>query len=212
MITTMKKAIALGILVIACSLGATAQPGITGGWNMNNYHYETRGVQHSRSGVSGFNLGVFYRAPLSRHFIVEPALLFSRKGAQNNNTTFPVDYYRTRLDYVELAVPFMYRAPIDRRMDFSVGAGPFASVLAHADVLTHYSNGDRVRDDYSIGTGNPDDFAPLDAGLRFGAGLRFARNLMLSANYDLGLADVAPQASDEIRTRTFSLNLGIMLR
>ena len=208
----MKKAVILSILAACCSLGAAAQVGITGGWNMNNYRYESRGVQHSRSSVSGFNIGLFYRVPLSRHFIVEPVLLFSRKGAQNNNTAFPVDYYRNRLDYVELAVPFMYRAPIDRRMDFSIGAGPYAALLAHADVLTNYSNSDRRRDESSIGSGNPDDFSAADAGLRFGAGLRFARSIMLSASYDLGLADIAPQASDEIRTRTFSLNLGFVLR
>lgn len=208
----MKKTILLSILAASFSLAASAQPGITGGWNSNTYRYEMNGVQKSRSNVSGFNIGMFYRVPLSYHFLTEPVLLFSRKGAQNNATVFPVDYYRTRLDYVEFALPFMYRAPIDRRMDFSLGAGPFVSVLAHADVLTNYSNGDRERDNYSIGTGNPDDFKPVDAGIRFGGGLRFARSILLSASYDLGLADIAPQSDDRINTRTFSLNLGFMLR
>jgi hypothetical protein len=157
---------------------------------------------------------MFYRLPLGYHrnspFIVEPALQYTRKGAINTNTAFPIDHYRTRLDYIQLTLPFMYRAYIDRGMDFTIGAGPFAGVLANADVVTVYANGEQTKGEYSIGTGNPNDFKPMDAGLRFGAGLRFARVINLSATYDLGLADIAPQASDEIRTRTFALNLGIM--
>ena len=204
------KALKLTILLLACGFMAKAQPGIMAGWNLNNYQYQLNGVQQGRGSTPGFNIGMFYRGSLDRSFVVEPSLAFTRKGAMNTYTAFPIDYYHTRLDYVQLSVPFMYRAWIDRGMDFTIGAGPFVSVLTHADVITHYANGDQTKGEYAIGTANPNDFKPMDAGLRFGAGLRFARTIYLSANYDLGLADVAPQANTEIRTRTLSLNLGLM--
>lgn len=204
------KFLRLTIALLCCGLAASAQTGITGGWNLNNYQYKTSGVQYDRSSSTGFNVGMFYRATLNRSFIVEPTLLYTRKGGMNASTPFPIDYYKSRLDYIELALPFMYRGWIDRGMDFSIGAGPYLGLLAHADAITHYASGEKTKDDYAIGTGNPNDLKPLDGGLRFAAGLRFARNVYLSAAYDLGLADVAAPANEEIRTRTLSLNLGFM--
>jgi hypothetical protein len=48
----------------------------------------------------------------------------------------------------------------------------------------------------------------LDAGLRFQTGVRLGQ-INLGMAYDLGLADIAPQNNEEIRTRAFSLNLGV---
>jgi hypothetical protein len=202
------KALQLTILFMAFAIFANAQPGVQGGWNVNNYQYKINGLQNDRAAVSGFNVGMFYRGWLGPYGVVEPSLLFSRKGAMNNHTLFPVDNYRVRLDYVQLSLPFMFRGYIDRDIDFTIGGGPFASVLAHADAITQYNDGRNIRDDYSIGTGTPDDFKPLDAGLRFQTGVRLGQ-INLSMAYDLGLADIAPQNNEEIRTRTFSLNLGV---
>jgi hypothetical protein len=204
------KALRLTIVFVACGLMASAQTGITGGWNLNTYQYRLNGVQYGRSSTAGFNIGMFYRASLDRSVIIEPTLLFTRKGGVNASTPYPIDYNKTRLDYIELGLPIMYRAWIDRGMDFSIGAGPYLGLLAHADAITQYANGDQIRGEYTVGSGNPNDFKPLDAGLRFAAGLRFGRTICLSAAYDLGLADIAPAANEEFRTRTFSLNLGFM--
>lgn len=204
------KALKLTILFAAITLSAAAQPGIMGGWNANNYQYKINGIQNDRTATSGFNVGLFYRGWMGYNGVIEPTLQFSRKGAMNTNTVFPVDNYKLRLDYVQFSLPFMFRGDIGRDADFTIGGGPFASVLAHASARTQYQNGDyAVDDNYRIGSGDPDDFRPLDAGLRFQTGLRFGQ-VSLSAAYDLGLADIAPQNNEEIRTRTFSLNLGFM--
>lgn len=203
------KALKLTFFFLALAFTASAQPGIVGGLNVDNYQYKINGVQQDRNATLGFNLGLFYRGWLGRHGVVEPTLQFTRKGAVNSNTVFPVDYFRTRLDYVQFSLPFMFREYLARDVDFTIGGGPFASVLAHSDAITYYQNGDAVRGDYRIGSSSQDDFRALDAGLRFQTGLRFSR-VNLSMAYDLGLADVAPQNNVEIRTRAFSLNLGIM--
>jgi hypothetical protein len=202
------KALKLTILFVACSFLAEAQLGIQGGYNVNNYQYKINGLQQDRVATSGFNVGLFYRGWLGPYGVVEPSLLFTRKGAVNTNAFFPIDHYKTRLDYIQFSLPFMFRAPLYRGMDFTIGGGPFASVLAHADAVAHYENGRNISEDYSIGVGDPNDFKPMDAGLRFQTGLRISR-VNLSMAYDLGLADIAPQNNEEIRTRAFSINLGL---
>ena len=201
--------IALGMLLLPAA-ATIAQPGITGGFNTGTYKYQVNSTTYGRSSLVGFNAGLFYRASLDRHVIMEPSLLFTRKGARNNNTPFPVDYTKSRLDYVQLNVPVMYRGWVSRHADFTIGGGPYAAVLAYADVRTQFRTGDQNLDDYSIGTNGADDFKPLDAGLRFGAGFRYDR-VNVSIAYDLGLADIAPQTNTEIRNRTFGINLGFML-
>ncbi len=181
-----------------------------GGFNTSTYKYQVNNNTSGRSALVGFNAGLFYRGSLASHVIIEPSLLFTRKGARNNNTPFPVDYTKNRLDYIQLNVPFMYRGWVSRHADFTLGGGPYAAVLAHADVRTQYRTGDRTLDDYSIGTNSSDDFKPMDAGLRFGAGFRYDQ-VNVSMAYDLGLADIAPQANTAIRNRSFSVNMGFML-
>jgi hypothetical protein len=204
------KALKLTLIFMVCALAANAQLGIQAGWNVNNYQFKVNGMQHDRVATSGFNAGLFYRGWMGHHGVIEPSLLFSRKGALNNEPEFLVDQSRARLDYVQASLPFMYRGRIDRNMDFTIGGGPFAAVLADADVITQYANGTRVVEDYRIGNGAGNDFKPFDAGLRFQTGLRISR-VNLSMAYDLGLADIAPQHNAEIRTRAFSLNLGLFL-
>ncbi len=201
------KTITLTILLSALAIIAGAQLGIQGGLNVNNYQYKINGLQHDRVAAAGFNLGMMYRGHLGYHGVIEPSLMFTRKGAINTQTVFPIDHHRTRLDYVQLAVPIMYRGFITRNVDFTLGGGPFAAVLAHADAITHFDDGTNLGGDYSIGNRNPDDFKPFDAGLRFQTGVRI-HQVSLSMAYDLGLADIAPQPNEEIRTRAFSMNVG----
>jgi hypothetical protein len=189
---------------------ANAQLGIQGGLNVNNYQYKINGVQNDRVATPGFNVGMFYRGRLAPHAVIEPSLLFSRKGAINRDVIFPVDHYRTRLDYVQASLPFMYRGIIGRGMDFTIGGGPFAAALVHADAIAHYDNGRNISEDYVIGNDAPDDFKPFDAGLRFQTGLKI-RRINFSMAYDLGLADIAPQNNQEIKTRAFLLDLGFFL-
>lgn len=200
--------LALGAFMLPAT-AVLAQPGIMGGVNTSTYKYQVNNTTSERSSLVGFNAGLFYRGSLNRHAVIEPSLMFTRKGARNNNTPFPVDYTKIRLDYIQLNVPFMYRGWISRDFDFTVGGGPYAALLAHSDIRTQYRTGDQVLDDGSIGTTNSDDFKPLDAGLRFAAGIRFDQ-VNISLAYDLGLADIAPQSNTAIRNRTFALNLGFM--
>src|SRR4051794_10071686 len=99
------KALRLTILFAALALGAAAQPGIMGGWNINNYQYKINGIQNDRTATSGFNAGLFYRGWLGYNGVIEPTLQFSRKGAMNTNTAFPVNNYKLRLDYVQFSLP-----------------------------------------------------------------------------------------------------------
>jgi hypothetical protein len=200
--------IALGAFILPAS-AIQAQPGITGGFNTSTYKYTVNDNISGRSAYPAFNAGLFYRGSIARHAIIEPSLLFTRKGARNNNTPFPADYTKNRLDYIQLNVPLMYRGWISRHSDFTVGGGPYAALLANASVRTQYRNGDQDLYDYSVGTDNRDDFKPLDAGLRFGAGFRYDQ-VNVSIAYDLGLADIAPQNNISIRNRSFSVNLGFM--
>ncbi len=200
--------IALGALLIP-ALSTSAQPGITGGFNTSTYTYRVNETISGRSSYPAFNAGLFYRGSIARHAVIEPSIMFTRKGARNSNTPFPIDYIKNRLDYIQLNVPVMYRGWVSRHADFTVGGGPYAALLANASSRSHLRNGDIVVEDFSIGGDRRDDFRPLDAGLRFGAGFRYDQ-VNVGIAYDLGLADIAPQDNIAIRNRTFSVNLGFM--
>lgn len=208
----MKKLILLMVFVTALSAESIAQPGIQAGWNISGYRLERSGTKYERGWNSGFNAGVMYRTP-GRYVSLQPTVLYSQKGAVNQNTgsvyVTGVSDYTNNLSYVQLSLPVILKIGlgIDDDWSFDVGVGPYAGFLAAASVKTKYLNGDTDKKDYKIGNSSSDDFKRTDAGLSLYLGARLG-HFNTSIGYDLGLIDGSPNGGESLRNRCFSLNLG----
>lgn len=146
----MKKYILTAIAVMAMTASSFSQGvhiGIKGGANLFDV-YNDNGVNYDYK--FGFYAGVLTHIHVTKHFAIQPEVLFSRQGAKfdyvNGNTNV---YSRLNLDYINVPVLFQYMVGNGLRLE----AGPQIGFLTHSAVR----NGDNY---YSnTGTFNTVDFA-----------------------------------------------------
>lgn len=177
----MKKVFFTLIAIVAINSIITAQTrfGIKGGLNLANQSVSADGIAASnlsRNMALGFHLGVVLDAPLSDKLSIQPGLLFSQKGFKIPASGKDPEISAT-LGYLEIPINFLFHVT----EGFTVGAGPY---LAYG-LKGSYSDGTK-EDAFATGS-----YKKLDYGLNLTAGFEVADGLMLSANYGLGLANVA---------------------
>jgi hypothetical protein len=120
----------LGSNMLVASL-AHAQVGVRAGTNLLNLNTSTTdGSSFSTSGRFGYQAGVYYQQPLTKHFALVPEVQFSREQSQvaadnyRNADNYSLSSYRLRLSY--LNVPVLLRYTVGR---LHFDAGPQASWL-----------------------------------------------------------------------------------
>jgi hypothetical protein len=146
---------------------------------------------------TGFVAGGFVEVPVSPAFSLSPEVLFTQKGAkaEQGGGTFS-------LELTQIQVPVLFKA------NFSSGsvrpfvtAGPaFGFKTSTKAKLEGFSSEVDFEED------NGDEIEPVEFSLVFGGGVRFGQ-ASLEARYDLGLNDLAKDAS-EAKSRTFSVLFG----
>lgn len=156
----------------------------------------------------GFHGGLVASLGITNRFSIQPELLYSMKGTQDQTTRggTTVTGYQT-LYYVD--VPIMLKAKFNRLF---VEAGPQMGVLAAAQVTTEDGSN-------SINVSNKNAFKDLDFGYAVGLGFQTENDLMVGFRYNGGLADV-PKAGTlrgqtvqpQARNSAFQLYLGILLK
>lgn len=206
----MKRLFTLALIFLAAS--SFAQLGIQVGWNTTGYHFEQNGKSLKRGWLWGVNAGIMYRTP-GKHFSLQPALLYTQKGARNNNSdavyVADVLHFDNRLTYVELAVPIIYKAGLGvDNISFDIGAGPYVGKLVKAVSKKVDLEENNTKTDFKVGTAETDDFTPMDIGLQFYMGARI-NHFNMSLTYEKGLSNINPAKDESIRNGCFSLNLGV---
>ncbi len=201
------------LIFISCAGAARGQAGIQLGWNVAGQRFTYDGKAESRSAKMGLNAGIVYRFWSMSRVVMEPSLIFTRKGARDNDpvprfqtTVFNNDYEQIRMDYLQASLPILYRQPLTIFTDATIGGGPFVSYLTGAKQRIGLVNGSEASVFPRVGSREEDHIRRLDAGLRFAGGLHVGR-WNLSLTYDLGLANISPREGEKVRTRTFGLNL-----
>jgi hypothetical protein len=163
---------------------------------------------------TGFHAGIFYEIPLARRLSLRPEVLYSTKGSEldyhteflgieliSGESTFNMNYIDVPLYLV-----------IYLTDHFNIFAGPYAGFLINTNVTTQ----SEILDFLEIGGGDEidrDHFNSMDYGLSAGLGFLFG-NLSLSANYGMGLLQVADSGVSESllgdsRNKFFQVSLGI---
>ena len=175
--------------------------------------------------VTQFHVGLTAEVKLSERWVLQPALLYARKGgAATGVASFPDQdiirqpwYQTNRLSYVTLPVVVAYKIPLGPG-HLAVGAGPYAGVLLKGHSRATGSiriYGFQELEPLSIGRNNI--VMRFDAGLSTQARYEFAKRLFVLATYELGVLNVMGNAvirSDEdyIRNRSLELGAGVYVK
>lgn len=197
----------LTLLVLTSGI-AFSQVGMQVGLNTTSYRLVRSGSHDSRGMNFTYNAGLVFRLP-GKKICLQPSLLYSMKGAINNNSTDSVLKYINKLGYLELSVPVLVKVPFaGKKNTFDFGFGPYAGRLITAFSKAQLLYGGSKKTDFKTGSATTDDFKNMDYGLAIYVGTRF-NHFNINFTYDLGLYDVDPNTNRSIKNRCFSLNMGV---
>lgn len=209
----MKKAFLLCAALGAFTLTAEAQAFRIGpeiGVNVTNsaHRYEMSNGRTQRADYSaraGLKAGLVGDLYLDRRLRFQPGIFYTQKGYRYSTILSDVD---VKVNYIEVPLNVLYRAPIGNNVHFFGGGGPYVA----------FGVGGRIDSDpgptydLNFGKSRRDDFSALDAGLNFNAGLEFNPGFFLRANYGLGIANVIPTGGSRNRQHMngFSFTAGFL--
>jgi hypothetical protein len=182
------------ILFMPCNAQKTnpTQFGIKGGVNFSNLY--TNDSEKDKT-LTGFNVGIFSKLPLSGFFAFQPELLYTTKGSEvTYDNSFVNGIARFRLNYIEMPLLFV----VNITDNFSVHAGPYAAYLVSGNVKNE-SSVDQFNFEDNI---NVDDYNRFDAGVAAGASLDFG-SVSFGARYTYGLTKVGKEKTYIGTTYTF---------
>lgn len=166
--------------------------GIKGGVNFSSLYTQD---SYDTKMLTGFNIGLFSKVPITQHIALQPEFYFTTKGAEvTYNNTFVDGIARFKLNYLEL--PLLLA--INVTDNFNIHAGPYAAYLVSGKV-SNESNVNAFDFEDNI---NSDDFNRFDAGIAVGAGIDIG-SLGLGVRYNYGLTTVGKEKSFMGTTYTF---------
>lgn len=206
----MKQTALLFILAVSLTTHSLAQVGMQVGCNLTNYRYVKSGTHLKRSMAASYNFALMFRTP-TRHVSVQPTLLYTRKGAINNDNSanYNISKYKNKLEYLEFSAPVILKAELEgKKNTFDIGVGPYVAKLLSAKSKIEYLYDSSRTTSFKIGDAKTDDFKPIDYGLSFYMGIKVT-HFQMNMGYDLGLANVDPKANESIKNRCFSFNIGV---
>jgi len=197
----------VSILAVALTLGLTqtsnAQDnmtsktsdvkfGIKGGVNFSNMYTDDVDDENV---LTGFNLGLFAKVPITNFIALQPELNYTTKGSQlTYNNAFAQGKAKFKMDYIE--VPLLMVVNVTK--NFNLHAGPYLAYLVHSSV----SNDSDVNTFDFENTLNNDDFNRFDAGLSAGLGFDFDM-VSVGARYNYGLTTVGKERDFDGTNYTF---------
>lgn len=153
--------------------------GIKGGINFTNLY--TNDASNAEM-ITGFNVGVYAKVPITAFLAIQPELFFTTKGAAVTYNTFFVDGTAGfHLNYMEL--PLLLVVNITKHLN--IHAGPYAALLV-SGIAKNISTVNLFNFEQNI---NTSDYSRIDAGFAVGAGIDLGA-FCLGARFDYGLTNV----------------------
>ena len=161
-----------------------AEFGIKAGVNTSKFN------QPNMNTIAGVNAGAFAHVHFTRHFALQPEVVYSQQGTQyaNNETQ--------RVNYVN--IPVLGQLMFGRGFRFETG--PQLGLRTNATI----KNGNHE-------SSNDNSYNNTDFAWAFGAGFISPVGLGIDARYNLGITDITRGASD-IKNRVFQIGLFYQFR
>ena len=180
----MKKIFFMGMCVLVSyfvkAQTPDAQFGLKAGVNVANIHVENGNDYDSRT---GFYLGGLAHIHLTRHFAVQPEVMYSCQGAELGSL-------KSKLGYINIPVLAQYMV----NNGFRLQTGPQVGFLVSAK----NKSGD-------VEVNVKDQLNTVDFAWSFGASYISKTGLGLDARYNLGISNINDNESSEARNRVFQV-------
>ncbi len=153
--------------------------------------------------MTGFHAGLTADVPIGTGFVLQPGVLYSRKGAEI------AEDVKLKLNYIEIPVNFIYKPALGSG-SMLLGFGPYLAfgIGGEMDGPGGSVDVDFVSD-YDPNNTNP-QLKRMDAGGNLIAGYEFANKLSFQLNAQLGLMDITPDYGD-VNNKTSFKNTGFGL-
>jgi hypothetical protein len=156
--------------------------GVKGGVNFSNLY--TDDVEDNNI-LTGFNVGVFAKLPITQTFAIQPELLYTTKGAElKYNNAFVTGTSTFKLNYLELPVLLV----VNLSENFNVHAGPYFAYLIDGEAKND-SQGTLFDAENNL---DNDDFNKFDTGLSVGIGYDTDK-IGFGVRYNYGLQKVGKE-------------------
>ena len=179
----------LMVILLSCVFGiihSQIRPGYIFGVNLSTITLNAKGITASPETPVSFHFGGVCEIPIKGNFTFDPALLLSAKGSN-----YKIDSTEFSLSpiYIEIPVIVMYSFGTDD-IKISLFAGPYFACGVGGYKIERGGELQNI----NYGSGANDDLKTFDLGFNFGAGINI-RGLLISAQYGIGLANIAPETS-----------------
>jgi Outer membrane protein beta-barrel domain len=151
--------------------------GVKGGVNFSNLY--TDNVEDNNV-LTGFNVGLFAKLPITESLAIQPELLYTTKGAElKYNNAFVNGTSTFRLNYFELPILLV----VNLTENFNLHAGPYVAYLVDGkakndaqgtlfDIENNLNNEDYNKFDTGISVGVGFDTDQLGFGVRYNYGFQ----------------------------------------
>lgn len=194
----MKKVVLITLLAVLGISFAFGQSiyGLCGGLNLSNYSGDP-----DMDSKIGFHGGMIMQYHMHPMLILQPELLYTQRGAQDEFTVLGVKTeIKQTLHYIEL--PIMVKLDLgEGNLKFQPYLGPEFRYLIKGNQKTKIGSTENTRE-----IKNLKDF---DFGLGFGVDVVFNTNMLVGARYSMGLTEIDDDGGD-VKNTSFMINLGIL--
>jgi Outer membrane protein beta-barrel domain len=228
----MKKLVLVILPSFFILLTASAQKAVLrGGINLANVSITDNGRIDDANTLTSFQVGFIGDVHLAPFLSLQPGLLLTGKGSKTQSgDPSSANYFKATSNplYVEVPLNLVLKAPIGGDAKFFAGAGPYIAVGVAGKNKTEgkifgasfsseknieWSNDDPTTLSYEEGAGFG-IMKRFDYGLNGTAGIE-TKNIVLSANYGLGLAKLQSGSNssedDKNKHRVLSFTIGFKL-
>ncbi len=158
--------------------------GVKGGANFSNLYSDN---VEDNNVLTGFNVGVFAKLPITELLAIQPELLYTTKGSElKYNNAFVNGTSTFRLNYLELPILLV----INLTNNFNIHAGPYVAYLVGGKA-TNDSQGTLFDIEKNL---KNEDYNKFDTGLSIGVGFD-AEKVGFGVRYNYGLQKVGKERS-----------------
>ena len=159
-----------------------AKFGFKGGVNFSNFY---KNEVDDQNVLTGINLGVFAKLPITENFAIQPEVYFTTKGSESvYNNAFVNGTAKFNLNYVEVPVLLV----VNVVKNFNIHAGPYVAFLVDGKVSNESASGNFDFEN-NIDT---DDYNKIDAGIAAGIAVDI-ESISIGARYNYGLTNIGKE-------------------
>ena len=183
MINCLKSALIILLTLSLSDIHAQIRSDYLFGVNFSTLSIKIKDANINPESVAGIHFGGYYEIPVSKHFALQPSLIFSAKGSDYKIDTITISLAPS---YIEL--------PINGLLSFDL---KFAKVSLFSGPYFAYAFGGYKNETgfpfkcISYGSGKNHDLRHFDIGLNLGARLRI-KEYEFSVQYGLGFSNISP--------------------